>query len=111
MMVPLSGFPLLYFIYEWLARGETIFTIEKQFPKVAREVSRLIDARVVTFGHTHVPRLIPLSKDVAFVDTGTWAPIMQAQDPNTLAPGRRNYLIASFDGDKSFIKLDSWQEG
>jgi UDP-2,3-diacylglucosamine pyrophosphatase LpxH len=110
LMVPLSGFPLLYLIYEWFARGETIFTIEKQFPNVAREVSRLIDARVITFGHTHVPRLIPLSKDVSFVDTGTWAPIMQAQDPETLAPGLRNYLIASFEGDKSFIKLDSWQD-
>ncbi len=111
LMVPLTGFPLLYFIYEWLARGETIFTIEKQFPNVAREVSKWIDARVVTFGHTHVPRLIPLSKDVSFVNTGAWAPIMKAQDPQTLAPGLRNYLIASFEGDKSFIKLDSWQDG
>jgi UDP-2,3-diacylglucosamine pyrophosphatase LpxH len=110
LMVPLTGFPLLYFIYEWLARGETVFTIEKQFPNVAREVSNRIDARVVTFGHTHVPRLIPLSKNVSFVDTGSWAPIMKAPDPQALAPGLRNYLIVSFDGDKSFIKLDSWQD-
>jgi hypothetical protein len=109
LMVPLTGFPLLYFIYEWLARGETIFTVEKQFPKVARKISKLIDARVITFGHTHVPRLLPLSRDVSFADTGTWAPIMQSKDPKKLAPGLRNYLIASFDGDKSFIKLDSWQ--
>jgi hypothetical protein len=111
LMVPLSGFPLLYFIYEWLARGETIFTIEKQFPQVARKVSMLIDARVVAFGHTHVPRLIPLCRDVSFADTGTWAPIMQAKDPENLAPGLRNYLIASFERGKSFVKLDSWMSG
>jgi len=33
-MVPLSSFPALYFIYEWLVRGENIFTIETHLPSV-----------------------------------------------------------------------------
>jgi len=42
LMVPLSSFPLLYFIYEWLARGETIFSIEKRLPGYARQIAALL---------------------------------------------------------------------
>jgi len=98
LVVPLMGFPLLYFIYEWAVQGESIFTIESKFPQVARRVAGLVPVRVVTFGHTHQPRLIPLGKDVTFVDTGTWAPVTAPDDPRRLAPGRRNYLLVDFDG-------------
>jgi UDP-2,3-diacylglucosamine pyrophosphatase LpxH len=96
LMVPLSAFPLLYFVYEWLARGENIFSHEKVIPENARAISRLLPVRLVTFGHTHTPRLIPLADGITFVDTGCWAPATESADPTKLRPGLRNYLIASF---------------
>ena len=107
LMVPLSSFPLLYFIYETLARGESIFTIEEEFPKRARAVSRTLPARAVVFGHTHKPRLIPLSKDTCFVDTGTWAQVYHAGDQDNLMPGLRNYLIVTFDRDGHAVRFGS----
>ena len=76
LMVPLSSFPLLYFVYEWLAKGDTIFAVEHEVPAFARRIAELVDVRVVTFGHTHRPRVIPLEKHTSFIDTGTWAPIL-----------------------------------
>ena len=108
LMVPLSSFPLLYFVYEWLVQGETVFTIEKHLPRVARAVSELIDVKIVAFGHTHMPRLIPLSREVTFVDTGTWAPIMKKMGPEALAPGYRNTLQVSFESGHPRIWFDSW---
>jgi UDP-2,3-diacylglucosamine pyrophosphatase LpxH len=108
LMVPLSSFPLLYFIYEWAVQGESIFTIEQRLPARARDIANLLPVKVITFGHTHVPRLLPLSKNVTFVDTGTWAPIPQKGQPDTLAPGYRNYLIISFEGDRPCLRFDSW---
>lgn len=105
---PLLGCPLLFFVYEWLARGETIFAIEKTLPRVARDIAALVPVKVVTFGHTHVPRLIPLEKGVSYVDTGTWAPIMQPDSPTELKPGYRNYLIATFTAGEARVELGSW---
>ena len=96
IMVPASAFPLAFFIYESLARGDDIFTIERRFPEVARDIARTLGVKVVTFGHTHVPRQIPLQKNVDFVDTGTWAPIMDPAHPDELAGGYRNYLLLVF---------------
>ncbi|MBW1872070.1 MAG: hypothetical protein JRJ19_08405, partial [Deltaproteobacteria bacterium] len=108
LMVPLSSFPLLFFIYEWAVKGETIFTIEKHLPVVARRISKLLDVRVVAFGHTHEPRLLPISKNISLVNTGTWAPIMKKFDAKTLRPGMRNYLHLAFDNEQPIIRLDSW---
>ncbi len=108
LMVPLTTFPLLYLFYEWATRGETIFTIEKEFPNNARAVAKVLPARVITFGHTHCPREIPLSKETTFVDTGTWAPIPDKRDPGRLRSGLRNYLIASFEQQKVTLRLGSW---
>ena len=110
LMVPLSAFPLLLFIYEWLTKGETIFTIEKEIPKRARAVSRMLPARVITFGHTHVPRQIPLSRDTNFVDTGTWAPITTKKKPKRLVQGYRNYLQVSFERKEVSVILGSWMD-
>ncbi len=110
LVVPLMGFPLLYFIYEWAVQGESIFTIESKFPQVARRVAGLVPVRVVTFGHTHQPRLIPLGRDVTFVDTGTWAPVNDPDNRDRLAPGRRNYLLVDFPGGagQPCVQLRSW---
>ncbi|MCU0693760.1 MAG: hypothetical protein MUF54_20420, partial [Polyangiaceae bacterium] len=75
LMVPFSSFPLLYSIYERLAQGDTIFTVDNEIPAFARRVADIVGVRVVTFGHTHRPRLVPLDSGISFVDTGTWAPI------------------------------------
>ena len=108
LMVPLSSFPLVYFIYEWLVRGETVFSIEHNLPEFARRIAALLPTRVVTFGHTHVPRLIPLGGDVSFVDTGTWAPITQPRDGDTLAPGYHNYLVVEPGASRSSLTLACW---
>ena len=109
LMIPLSSFPLLYFIYESFAKGGSIHTIEQEFPKVARRVSELVSARVVTFGHTHVPRLIPQRRGVDFVDTGTWAPITDRRRPERLVEGYRNLLRLSFpDQGEPVVRFESW---
>jgi UDP-2,3-diacylglucosamine pyrophosphatase LpxH len=105
LMLPLSVFPLVYFIYEEIVKGETIFTIEHTFPEVARAVGELLSVKLVTFGHTHKPRLIPLDRDLVFVDTGTWAPIMRGLDDRRLVAGYRNYLVADFTGPSPTIQL------
>ncbi|MBN2493380.1 MAG: metallophosphoesterase [Deltaproteobacteria bacterium] len=96
LMVPLSSFPLLLFIYETLVKGESIFSIEQRLPRIARRIAALLPVQVVCFGHTHVPRLIPLDRELVFADTGTWAPIFTRR--GKLQPGLRNYLRVSVDG-------------
>lgn len=108
LMVPLSSFPLLFLIYEWFVRDESIFRIEKEIPERARAVSRVLPARVVTFGHTHVPRQIPLSKETTFVDTGTWAPIPCSRGSEELRPGYRNFLWLKFERRESEVIFGSW---
>jgi UDP-2,3-diacylglucosamine pyrophosphatase LpxH len=108
LMVPLTGFPLLYFIYEYFAEGDTIFTIEKEIPRYARAIAELMPAKIITFGHSHRPRQIPLARDTFFVDTGTWAPILAPKDKTRLCPGMRNYLQATFHQSQVDLKLDSW---
>ena len=110
LMIPLSTFPLLYFIYEQLAAGETIFTLDQEIPERARAVARTLPARIVTFGHTHKPRLIPLDESLTFVDTGTWAPIMRPRRPDELKPGYRNYLMAVFRDGRPEVEFGSWME-
>jgi UDP-2,3-diacylglucosamine pyrophosphatase LpxH len=107
LMVPLSSFPLLYFIYEWLARGDTIFTMDTYIPERARAIAELLPVRVITFGHTHRPRQLPLRRGVTFVDTGTWAPITDQNDCQRLAPGFRNTLEVSFEGKDVRVWFDS----
>lgn len=108
LMVPLSSFPLMYFVYEWLAKGDTIFTVEREVPAFARRVAQLVGVQVVTFGHTHRPRVIPLDRNTSFVDTGTWAPIISKTERDELVPGYRNYLVVSFDRGEPSVKLDIW---
>ena len=103
--MPLTGFPLLFFLYEEIARGETIFAVEKSLPQVARRIAELLHVPLITFGHTHIPRLIPLSRGVSFVDTGTWGPMFQKGSRTELVPGYRNYLIASFGGEEGVTIL------
>ncbi len=108
LMVPLTSFPLLFFIYEYLVRGESIFAYEKEIPKRARSIAAMLPAKIITFGHSHIPRLIPLGKGTTFVDTGTWAPVMADGDRKRLADGRRNYLIVSIHKKEMGLTFESW---
>ena len=110
LTIPLLGFPLTYFVYERLAEGDDIFTVEQQIPSSARDIVEMLPVRVVAFGHTHKPRLIPLRDGATFVDTGAWAPITSA-DRSTLAPGYRNYLIADFSDGTLRLTFDCWPVG
>jgi UDP-2,3-diacylglucosamine pyrophosphatase LpxH len=110
LMVPLTAFPLLYSLYEWLAQGESVFTAEHEIPKYARQIAELTGVKVVTFGHTHRPRLIPLARDTTFVDTGSWAPVLEGESLEVLAPGYRNYLMAEFLGDTMALEVGSRME-
>lgn len=111
VMVPLTAFPLLYFVYEKFAQGETIFEVENHLPLVAHAIAKLVPVRLVVFGHTHVPRLIPLERDLSFVDVGSWAPVTLLKHPRQLAPGYRNYLYVSFDEEHTDIRFNSWHRG
>jgi len=109
LMVPLSCFPLAYFIYEKFVQGESVFTVETKLPRFARRIADMLGVPVVTFGHTHVPRLLPLSQGVTFVDTGSWAPIVGKGKSGNLVPGYRNYLYVTFDrSGRPVITFDCW---
>jgi UDP-2,3-diacylglucosamine pyrophosphatase LpxH len=108
LMVPLTGFPLLFFIYESLLKGETVLTVERDMPANANFIARILDVAVVTFGHTHIPRQFPLEAGVSFVDTGTWAPITKSTEDRCLAKGYRNYLICTFEEDHHCLQFDCW---
>ncbi len=110
LMVPLSVFPLVYLLYEEIVQGETIFTIEHRFPEYARAIGNILPVKVVTFGHTHKPRLIPLDAGLVFADTGTWAPIMHGLEDGRLVAGHRNYLIVDFRESNPAIELGCWGE-
>jgi len=111
LVVPLSFFPLVYFLYEYAARGESVLSVGREIPKVARAISALLPVRIVTMGHTHTPRLLPLSKSVTFVDTGTWAPIFTPPHSGQLAPGYRTYLLVAFeDPNNPSVEFGSWMD-
>jgi UDP-2,3-diacylglucosamine pyrophosphatase LpxH len=99
LMVPLSSFPLLFILYEWFAHGETIFTIEKELPLIAKRIAGLLDVPLVVFGHTHVPQYVPLGENSTYVNTGTWAPVWEAGNPHLLEGGLRNSLLVEIDAD------------
>jgi len=107
LMVPLSSFPLVYFIYELLVHGETVFTAGDEAAEYARRISEIVDAKVITFGHSHHPGLVPLSPGVTYVNTGTWAPVWEDGDPDRLAPGLHNVLTVTFDEGSAQLQLTS----
>ncbi len=102
--------PAIVVLYEKVTEGETVFSIEERLPRVARAISRLVPVRVVAFGHTHVPRMHPLSRDVTFIDTGAWAPVTRKDRPERLEPGYRDFARIAFDGGEPSIVFDSWLE-
>ncbi|MFT7583135.1 MAG: hypothetical protein ACI9MR_004821, partial [Myxococcota bacterium] len=109
LMVPLTGFPLLHFVYEWLAGTDNALTLEYESHMYAHKIAKRLPVRVVTFGHTHVPNIIPLSRDVTFANSGTWAPIW-GKDGQTLAAGLRNFIQITIDGANCQLSIGSWMD-
>ena len=104
LMVPLSCFPLLYFLYESVVQGETVFSAEDGVNKHAFPIAKVLRVPVIVFGHTHAPGLRPIGPNISFVNTGTWAPITRR--PMALARrGFRNFLIARFPGGVPCLEL------
>jgi hypothetical protein len=106
LVIPLMGFPFVFLVYELMARGETVFTVDKYYPNYAQRIANILDVPLVVFGHTHRPRLVPLSGGKYFVNTGTWAPLIDEQ--NRLMTGYRNYLMVIFEDGQHQFHLNSW---
>jgi UDP-2,3-diacylglucosamine pyrophosphatase LpxH len=104
LMVPLSSFPLLFFIYEMITKGETIFTIEEKIPNYAKKIANIVDTRAIIFGHSHKPRYFPLNKNTIFIDSGTWAPVFSTKTPKILKEGLRNYIYIDVNQNKYDLK-------
>lgn len=104
LMVPLSSLPLLWLVYESLARSDSILGVSEELRAAARRIAGMLPVRVVAFGHTHAPEVVPLGRGVSYVNTGTWAPVFQ-EIRGPLEPGLRNYVILRFEGDAVHIEL------
>jgi len=111
VMIPLVAFPLIFLVYELAARDDSVHGVHRRMPACARSIARLLDVPVVVFGHTHVPRLVPLEERRTFVDTGTWAPIFSRMGPERLTPGFRNYAVVSARDGEVRADLDCWDDG
>ena len=109
IVVPFLSFPLIWFVYQWLAGNDNALNLEYKSHAYAYAIaSHLRDVRLVVFGHTHVPNLIPVSRGVTFANTGTWAPIWE-KGSHAPAAGLRNYVHAVFrGGGEPSIELGSW---
>lgn len=105
LMVPLSSFPLLFLIYEWFAHGETIFSAEDAAAGYARAIAGIVEARVVTFGHSHKPVAIPVLPGVTYVNTGTWAPVYADDERHEVPPGLCNALEVRVEGERVAVSL------
>jgi len=91
LVVPLLVFPLVWFVYQWIAGNENVLTTEYRAQTFALNIARMVPVRAVVFGHTHQPGLTPLTREATFANSGTWAPIWDKRG-HTPAPGLRNYV-------------------
>jgi UDP-2,3-diacylglucosamine pyrophosphatase LpxH len=107
LMVPLTAFPLFYFIYEEAVRGETIFSAEHEYPNLARRIAEILPTKVVALGHSHKPMLLPLGEGVTYVNTGTWAPIFRGFGSDELVAGLRNALLVFVHDDHAHVEFES----
>jgi len=106
LMVPLSCFPLVYFFYEALAQGETVFSATAKVEGYAREIGARLRVPLVTFGHSHDPRLVNVGPGISFVDTGTWAPVTASYPRTELLPGYCNWLEVDFSEAEPRLTFD-----
>ena len=91
LIIPLLVFPLTWFVYQWIAGNENVLTTEYRAQTFAHSIAQMLPVRAVVFGHTHVPGLMPLSRETSFANSGTWAPIWDRRGLGP-APGLRNFV-------------------
>jgi UDP-2,3-diacylglucosamine pyrophosphatase LpxH len=108
VVAPITVFQAVFLVYGLLLRGDSWFVQEHEVPQVAREIAQLLDVKVVALGHTHVPQVVPLSRGVTFVNSGTWAPMMPGDAPERQPPGYRNYVDITVAEGEVTVRLDSW---
>ena len=77
LMIPLCAFPLVYFFYEGLVQGESVFSAEASVDRHATDIAKLLPVQVISFGHTHHTPSLP---------AGAWLDLRQhrnlgASDP------------------------------
>ncbi|MFH1532890.1 MAG: metallophosphoesterase [Pseudomonadota bacterium] len=106
LMVPLSCFPLVYFLYEALVQGETVFSAADKLTVYASKIGAVLRVPVVTFGHTHEPRAITVGPGITYVNSGTWAPVTAPYPKTDLLPGFRNWLEVDFSEDPPRMRFD-----
>jgi UDP-2,3-diacylglucosamine pyrophosphatase LpxH len=108
LMVPLTTFPLLHFIYEWFAGADNARTVEVEAQRHAHDIGSLLPVRVIAFGHTHLAGEAPIARGLRFVNSGTWAP-QWGNHPGTLSPGLRNYVVLTFgEHPEPTVEVGSW---
>ncbi len=110
LMVPLTAFPLLWFLWDGLFTG-SIFDFVGRLPAAARNIADTTGVPVVVFGHTHDARLTALDRGRTLANSGTWAPVgagLEGDKP--LTPGKRNYVLITVAPDDAAprVELGSW---
>jgi UDP-2,3-diacylglucosamine pyrophosphatase LpxH len=111
IMGPLTGLQAMVLVYGLVLRGDAIFIMEREVPRHAAAIARRLPVKVVSFGHTHLPQVLPLARGVTYVNSGTWAPMAPVSDPARLRPGFRNYVVVEFTAGEATVHLDSWMPG
>lgn len=106
LMVPLTCFPLVYFLYESVAQGETVFSAADKLTWFAREIGDVLRVPVVTFGHTHEPQVVAVGPGISYVNSGTWAPVTAPYPKTDLLPGFRNWLEVDCTEEPPRVRFD-----
>lgn len=77
----------------------TVYLLNKVFNKIrfnapnniklrlaAQKVNNLMPAKIITFGHTHTPEVVPLNNGATYINTGSWT-----------EDGKYTYLLVTKD--------------
>lgn len=108
LAVPLVCFPVVYTLYEILVRrGGNVFDVRSLIPDRAKAIAKLLNVKLVTFGHDHEPKMTSLDNGGSFADSGTWAPITGEND-RTLVQGYRNYLVVLASEGETQVLFELW---
>ena len=110
LVIPLAVFPLVWFLYQWLAGTNNALTTEYRSQVYARGIAAIVPVKAVVFGHTHDAATQPLSRDTTFANSGTWAPSWTPD--GRPVPGLRNFVsvrIRVHDGTpEGEVAVGSW---
>jgi UDP-2,3-diacylglucosamine pyrophosphatase LpxH len=98
---------------ELLATTFEIHSLDPPYHTAAKRLTSWTQTRIVVFGHTHVPKAIPLGANGCYLNTGTWCPTVRlkpcfysgdAEDESVVNN------IATFVDDLANNRLKPWSE-